>query len=208
MVGLAAVTILGAPPARASEAAGNDGVVALIQDAQPFLLPALGDALERGDGRPANWSSPDRRLTGTVAADASADPSDPSCRGFRYVIHAPEQSVAVAGERCRTFDRRWVPGPAADRASILADADDPAAPLAAALRRLRYLPDGDAGIVPTDDRMRRALLAFEHDEQLPPEAAPTEALLSAARRAVARIPSAGTCGEAAGPAVRACGRGG
>ena len=64
------------------------------------------------------------------------------------------------------------------------------------LRRLAYY-QGDADGLRNPDLLR-ALLAFEHDEQVAPEAEPTPATLQLSNEAIARIRSGGSC-EDPGP---------
>ncbi|MGI4748750.1 MAG: hypothetical protein ACRYGI_16450 [Janthinobacterium lividum] len=59
------------------------------------------------------------------------------------------------------------------------------------LRRLAYYR-GDADGLRNPDLLR-ALLAFEHDEQVAPEAEPTPAILQLSNEAIARIRSGGSC---------------
>lgn len=64
------------------------------------------------------------------------------------------------------------------------------------LRRLAYYR-GDADGVRSPDLLQ-ALLAFERDEQVAPEAEPTPAILQLSNEAIARIRSGGSC-EDLGP---------
>ena len=74
------------------------------------------------------------------------------------------------------------------------------------LQRLGYY-DGAADGLHSDDLLR-AVLAFERDEQVPPEAESTPELLQLSHAAISRIPSGGECpdaGAAAAGTSVACG---
>lgn len=61
------------------------------------------------------------------------------------------------------------------------------------LRRLAYYR-GDADGLHTPELLQ-ALLAFEHDEQVAPEAEPSPAIVQLSNEAIARIRSGGSCEE-------------
>lgn len=61
------------------------------------------------------------------------------------------------------------------------------------LRRLAYYRGEADGLHNPD--LLRALLAFERDEQVAPEAEPTPAILQLSNEAIARIRSGGLCGD-------------
>ena len=74
------------------------------------------------------------------------------------------------------------------------------------LHRLGYYDGPPDGL--HSDALLQALLAFERDEQVAPEAEPTPVLLQLSNAAISRIPSGGTCpdADAAAPGISvACG---
>jgi hypothetical protein len=185
-------------PAAAQDAA------ALVRDAEPFVLPRLGTALSLPPGSPAlPWQSDGGELSGTIGTAAAPDLDGLPCRRFRYTIKAASGAVAVDGTRCLAADNRWLPTAGADRAVLAAQSGGVRQALAANLKRLRYL-----GVDARPGDLSRALLAFEHDESLPPEALPTDGLLRATGRALARIPPPGAgCADAPpGDGGLACGQ--
>ena len=62
------------------------------------------------------------------------------------------------------------------------------------LQRLGYFGGTADGL--HSDGLLRALLAFERDEQVSPEAEPTPELLRLSSAAISRIPSGGECADA------------
>lgn len=184
-----AVLLCRMPPAMAQDDAGTAGL--LVQQAQPAVQQRLGDVLEHA---PANqavpWDDEASGLSGVITA-APASFNGRPCRALRYTVRNGSQQVAVEGQRCREPDGAWVAGQVADRMVAAPVASPLIRDLQAALRRLAYY-DGalDGTATPF---FTRALLAFEHDEQVPPEAEPAPGLLELADAAIARIPAAGPC---------------
>ena len=92
-----------------------------------------------------------------------------------------------------------LPSPAQDEAGQGMPVDQPQpSPLVYDLQlnlhRLGYY-DGDADGLHSDGLLR-ALLAFERDEQVAPEAEPKPGLLQLSNAAISRIPSGGECPDA------------
>ncbi len=161
-----------------------------LEQAEAVLAPRLQQVLE--DAPPDQavpWQDEASGLSGTVVAGRATFSGRP-CRALRYTVQGGSEPLAVEGERCREPDGRWV----ADRADRVAEV--PAAgglvrELQAALRRLAYYR-GTVDGVPSS-ALARAVLAFEHDEQVPPDAEPSPGLLELATGAIGRIPAAGSC---------------
>ena len=159
--------------------------------AEAAVAPHLQEALENAlPDRAVPWRDEASGLSGTIMAAAASFSGRP-CRALRFTVQGVSRQMAIAGERCREPDGRWVPGRVADRV-----VDGPAwnptvRDLQAALRRLAYYRGAVDGIA--SPGLSRALLAFEHDEQAAPEAEPGPGLLDLAYRAIGRIPAAGSC---------------
>ena len=167
------------------------GAMAVLQQAQPGLQPRLQQALEQAPAdQPVAWRDDASGLGGEIVAARPVFDTRP-CRTMRYTVLGGAWPLAVAGQRCREPDGLWVGGRVADSVSVVQPPSPLIHDLQAALRRLAYYRgavDGVAGAGFT-----AALLAFEHDEQVPPEAEPTPALLDLAGAAIGRIPAGGTC---------------
>ncbi len=161
------------------------------EQAEAAVAPRLQEVLENAPpDRPVPWRDEASGLSGIIVASAATFSGRP-CRAMRYTVQGASRPLAIQGERCREPDGRWVAGRVADRI------DDAAAPspavrdLQAALHRLAYYRGPVDGL--PSAALSRALLGFEHDEQVPPEAEPGPDLLALAYRAIGRIPIEGSC---------------
>ncbi len=187
--GWSALLLLAALPGSASAQAIP------LEQAETVVAARLQQVLEDAPaGRPVPWRDVASGLSGTIVA-APATFSGRPCRTLRYTVQGGSEPLSVDGERCREPDGQWVAGRFADR---IADriAETPAASpmirdLQEALRRLAYYRGAVDGVA--SSTLTRALLAFEHDEQVPPDAEPSPNLLGLADAAIARIPVPGSC---------------
>ena len=177
--------------APAQDEPGPAEIEALVQQAQPGVRPRLQAVLEQAPAdQPVPWSDDASGLGGDIVTSAASFDGRP-CRAIRYTVRRGGREVAVDGRRCREPDGLWVAGPAADRISVVPLPSPLIGGLEAALHRLAYYQGAIDGI-PTPG-FTRALLAFERDEQVPPEAEPTPDLLRLADAAIGRIPTGGEC---------------
>ena len=174
---------------------------ALAQDVPPeqaeaVVAPRLQDVLENAPpNRPVPWRDEASGLSGTIVAAAATFSGRP-CRALRYTVQGASRPLAIEGERCREPDGRWVAGRVSDRivdaaAASLAAPSPAVRDLQAALHRLDYYRGAVDGLASA--AMSRALLRFEHDEQVAPEAEPGPDLLALAYRAIGRMPIEGSC---------------
>ena len=188
---LLAMLLLRPAPGLAQDDAVPTDAVALLQQAQPGLQPRLQEVLEHAPAdRPAAWRDDASGLGGEIIAARPSFDGRP-CRAMRYTVLSGARQLVVAGERCREPDGLWVAGPVADRISVAPLTSALVRDLEAALHRLAYYRGAVDGVASAG--FTAALLAFEHDEQAPPEAEPTPALLNLADAAIGRIPTGGTC---------------
>ncbi len=161
------------------------------EQAEAVVAPWLQTVLENAPpDRPVPWRDGASGLSGTIVASAATF-SDRPCRAVRYTVQGGSRPLAVEGERCREPDGRWVTGRVSDRITDAAPASPAVRDLQAALHRLAYYRGPVDGIASA--ALSRALLAFEHDEQVAPEAEPDPDLLALAYRAIGRIPVQGSC---------------
>ncbi len=161
-----------------------------LAQAEAVVASWLQEVLENAPAnRPVPWRDQASGLSGTIVAGVATFSGRP-CRALRYTVQGASEQLAVEGERCREPDGRWV-AERADRVAELPAASALVRGLQAALRRLAYYRGAVDGIASSE--LGRALLAFEHDEQVPPDAEPGPGLLELAEQAVGRIPAAGSC---------------
>lgn len=161
------------------------------EQAEAVVAPRLQEVLENAPpDRPVPWRDEASGLSGTVVASVATFSGRP-CRAVRYTVQGGSRPLAIEGERCREPDGRWVAGRVADRIADAAAASPTVRDLQAALHRLAYYRGPTDGL--PSAALSRALLAFEHDEQVPPEAEPGPDLLALAYRAIGRIPVDGSC---------------
>ncbi len=171
------------------------------EQAEAVVASRLQDVLENAPpDRPVPWRDEASGLSGSIVA-AAATFSGRLCRALRYTVQGASRPLAIEGERCREPDGRWVAGRVRDRivdaAAASLAAPSPAAPspavrdLQAALHRLDYYRGPVDGVASA--ALSRALLRFEHDEQVAPEAEAGPDLLALAYRAIGRIPVENSC---------------
>lgn len=169
---------------------------ALAQDVPPeqaeaVVAPQLQDVLENAPpDRPVPWRDEASGLSGIIVASAATFSGRP-CRALRYTVQGASRPLAIEGERCREPDGRWVAGRVSDRVADVAAASPAVRDLQAALHRLDYYRGPVDGVASA--ALSRALLRFEHDEQVAPEAEPGPDLLALSYRAIGRIPIEGSC---------------
>ena len=169
---------------------------ALAQDvpreqAEAVVAPRLQDVLETAPpGQPVPWRDEASGLSGVIVAEAATF-SGRLCRALRYTVQGASRPLAIEGERCREPDGRWVAGRVSDRIVDAAAANPVVRDLQAALHRLDYYRGPVDGVASA--ALTRALLRFEHDEQVPPEAEPGPDLLMLGYREIGRIPVEGSC---------------
>ena len=161
------------------------------EQAEAVVASRLQEVLENAPpDRPVPWRDEASGLSGVIVAAASTF-SGRLCRALRYTVRGASRPVVVEGERCREPDGRWVAGRVSDRMVDAAAASPAVRDLQAALHRLDYYRGPVDGIASA--ALSRALLRFEHDEQVAPEAEPGPDLLALAYRAIGRIPMEGSC---------------
>lgn len=171
---------------------------ALLLQAEPLLEPVLQGTLEHAAPNVSvPWSDEASGLSGAIVAAPVTFDGRP-CRAVRYTASSGARQVAVEGQRCLGRDGRWTRGRVADAVMLAPVASPLVRDVQAALRRLAYFDGAVDGVASAG--LGRAILAFEHDEQAPPEAEPTPGLLELADAAIARIPPAGRCDAEPAPA--------
>ena len=162
-----------------------------LEQAEAVVAARLQAVLEDAPpDRPVSWQDQASGLSGTIVASPPTF-ANRLCRALRYTVQGGSEPLAVEGERCREPDGRWVAGRVADRIDQAPAASPTIRDLQVALRRLAYYRGAVDGVA--SSALTRAVLAFEHDEQVPPDAEPGPALLQLADRAIERIPAAGSC---------------
>lgn len=186
--GALATAILLLPLGGRAQEGDPDG---LLLRAQPALEPALQAALEQAaPNRPVPWDDPATGLGGEIVAAPATFDGRP-CRAVRWTVQDGARRVAAEGERCREPDGRWVGGRVADSVLAAPAASPLIRDLQAALHRLAYYDGAVDGVASAT--LATAILAFEHDERVPPDSEPTPGLLEMADAAIGRIPGPGTC---------------
>ncbi len=183
--GWSALLLLAALPGSASAQAIP------LEQAETVVATRLQQVLENAPAdRPVPWRDEASGLSGTIVA-APATFSGRPCRALRYTVQGGSELLSVEGERCREPGGQWVAGRFADRIAETPAANPMIRDLQGALRRLAYYRGAVDGVA--SSTLTRALLAFEHDEQVLPDAEPSPDLLGLADAAIARIPAAGSC---------------
>lgn len=192
---LLAASLAAPVAASAQEAARADAAPTeadALRQARTVLEPRLSDVLERA---PANQAVPWRDDASGLSGDIVAAPATfdgKPCRALRYTVRGGSKDIAVEGRRCREPDGQWLVGRVANSVMVSPLASPLIRDLEVALRRLAYYRGSIDGIATME--FARAVLAFEHDEQVPPDAVATAGLLGLAAAATARIPDGGGCG--------------
>ena len=180
-----------AHPAHAQPMPTTAEATTLLQQVMPSLQPALRAVLDQPfANQPTPWKDDASGLSGAIIAAAPLRDGG-LCRRVRVTVRDGTRQLAVEGQRCRMPDGDWGLGHVVDTVTLAPEGSPLIRDLEVALHRLDYYPGAVDGVA--SEAFIRALLAFEHDEQVPPVQQPDPALLDLADAAIGRIPAAGIC---------------